>query len=211
LHATAPREWSSAATAGFASPSPRPSRPPGLPGWWLAASGWSAADRIAINGGSNGGLLVGACLTQHPELFGAAIANVGVFDMLRFQLFTVGRFWLTEYGNPDDAAEFAWLRRYSPLHNVRPASYPATLLTTGDHDDRVVPCHSYKFAAALQAAQTGSTPILLRVDAAAGHGHGKPTGKQIAEAADTLAFLDLALGPPSRRVAAAADGVQQPG
>ncbi len=178
---------------------------------WLVSSGWSRPGQIAISGGSNGGLLVGACLTQQPELFGAAVANVGVFDMLRFQLFTVGRFWTSEYGNPDDPRQFAWLRRYSPLHNVRPASYPATLLTTGDHDDRVVPCHSYKFAAALQAAQTAGAPILLRVETAAGHGHGKPTGKQIAEAADTLAFLTLILGPTSERLAGAADGVQQPG
>jgi prolyl oligopeptidase len=160
---------------------------------WLATSGWSSAGRIAISGGSNGGLLVGACLTQHPELFGAAIANVGVFDMLRYHRFTGGWTWKTEYGDPDDPAEFSWLRSYSPLHNVRPASYPATLLTTGERDDRVVPGHSLKFAAALQAAQAGDAPVLLRVDTAAGHGHGKPTGKAIAEAADCLAFIDTAL------------------
>lgn len=117
-----------------------------------------------MNGGSNGGLLVGACLIQHPELFGAANADVGVFDMLRFHLFTGGWLWKTEYGDPEDPAEFEWLRKYSPLHNVQPARYPATLLTTGDHDDRVVPGHSLKFAAALQAAQLGGSPILLRVD-----------------------------------------------
>lgn len=160
---------------------------------WLAESGWSSAERIAISGGSNGGLLVGACLTQHPELFGAAVANVGVFDMLRYHHFTCGWTWKTEYGDPGDPVHFNWLRGYSPLHNVRPASYPATLLTTGDRDDRVVPGHSLKFAAALQAAQTGSAPILLRVDAGAGHGHGKPAGKAIAEAADCLAFIDAAL------------------
>jgi prolyl oligopeptidase len=160
---------------------------------WLASSGWSRADRIAIIGGSNGGLLVGTCLTQHPELFGAAIANVGVFDMLRFHLFTCGWLWKTEYGDPDDPEQFAWLRRYSPLHNVRPGCYPATLLTTADHDDRVVPSHSLRFAASLQSAQTGRAPILLRVDASAGHGHGKPTGQAIDEAADCLAFLDCAL------------------
>jgi prolyl oligopeptidase len=160
---------------------------------WLAGSGWSSADRIAINGGSNGGLLVGACLTQHPELFGAAVANVGVFDMLRFHRFTCGWLWKTEYGDPDDPDQFDWLRGYSPVHNVRRASYPATLLTTGDHDDRVVPGHSMKFAAALQAAQLDQAPILLRVDASAGHGHGKPTHKAIAEAADCLAFIDVTL------------------
>jgi prolyl oligopeptidase PreP (S9A serine peptidase family) len=162
---------------------------------WLASSGWSKAARIAINGGSNGGLLVGACLTQHPELFGAAIADVGVFDMLRFHRFTVGYLWRSEYGDPDDPEECRWLRRYSPLHNVRPAVYPPTLLTTGDHDDRVVPAHSFKFAAALQAAQRGEVPILLRVETSAGHSAaGKPTAKAIAEAADRLAFLDGALG-----------------
>jgi prolyl oligopeptidase len=161
---------------------------------WLASSGWSRADRIAINGGSNGGLLVGACLTQHPELFGAAVADVGVFDMLRFHRFTVGRLWKDEYGDPEDPEQYRWLRRYSPLHNVRPRDYPATLLTTGDHDDRVVPGHSFKFAAALQEAQRADAPICLRVDASAGHGRGKPTAKAIAEAADRLAFIEGALG-----------------
>ena len=161
---------------------------------WLASSGWSRPGRIAINGGSNGGLLVGACLTQHPELFGAAVADVGVFDMLRFHRFTVGWMWRTEYGDPDDPVQFRWLRRYSPLHNVRPGDYPPTLLTTGDHDDRVVPAHSFKFAAALQAAQAADAPILLRTDVRAGHGAGKPAAKAIAENADRLAFLDAALG-----------------
>ena len=160
---------------------------------WLASSGWSRADRIAINGGSNGGLLVGACLTQHPELFGAAVADVGVFDMLRFHQFTVGWLWKTEYGDPEDPEHHRWLRRYSPLHNVRPGRYPATLLTTGDHDDRVVPSHSYKFAAALGEAQRADAPVLLRVEASAGHGHGKPAAKAIAEAADRLAFIERAL------------------
>jgi prolyl oligopeptidase len=160
---------------------------------WLVTSGWSSAERIAISGGSNGGLLVGACLTQHPELFGAAVASVGVFDMLRFHHFSDGWTWKTEYGDPEDRGQFSWLRSYSPLHNVRPASYPATLLTTGEHDNIVVPGHSLKFAATLQGAQTGGAPILLRVDAGAGHGHGKPTGKAIAEAADCLAFIDAAL------------------
>ena len=160
---------------------------------WLAASGWSRPARIAINGGSNGGLLVGACLTQHPELFGAAVADVGVLDMLRYHRFTVAWLWKTEYGDPDDPAQYPWLRRYSPLHNVRPQRYPPTMITTADHDDRVVPAHSYKFAAALQAAQQADAPILLRVGIGTGHSSGKPTAKAIAEAADRLAFLDRAL------------------
>jgi prolyl oligopeptidase len=160
---------------------------------WLASSGWSRPDRIAISGGSNGGLLVGACLTQHPELFGAAVADVGVLDMLRFHHFTVGGRRKTEYGDPENPGQYRRLRRYSPLHNVRPGRYPATLLTTGDHDDRVVPGHSFKFAAALQEAQRAGAPILLRVEASAGHGHGKPAAKAIAEAADRIAFIERAL------------------
>jgi prolyl oligopeptidase len=161
---------------------------------WLASAGWSRADRIAITGASNGGLLVGACLTQHPELFGACVAYVGVLDMLRFDKFTVGRAWVADYGSPDDPEQFRWLRAYSPLHNLTPGrSYPATLLLTGDHDDRVVPGHSFKFAAALQAAQGGDAPVLIRVETSAGHGAGKPTSKIIAESADVLAFLRQAL------------------
>jgi prolyl oligopeptidase len=162
---------------------------------WLAESGWSRRDRIAIMGGSNGGLLVGACLTQHPELFGACVAQVGVFDMLRFHKFTIGWAWTGELGSPDDPRQYRWLRAYSPLHNVRAGThYPATMLLTADHDDRVVPGHSFKFAAALQAAQGGDAPILIRIDTAAGHGAGKPTGKAIAAAADELAFLAAVLG-----------------
>jgi prolyl oligopeptidase len=163
---------------------------------WLDSSGWSRPGRIAISGGSNGGLLVGACLTQHPELFGACVANVGVLDMLRFHRFTVGRAWIADYGDPDDPDQYRWLRAYSPLHNLRPGqSYPATLLLTGDHDDRVVPGHSFKFAAALQAAQGGDAPVLIRVETSAGHGAGKPVRKVVAESADVLAFLQIALGP----------------
>lgn len=162
---------------------------------WLASSGWSRPDRIAIMGASNGGLLVGACLTQHPELFGGCVAAVGVLDMLRFHRFTVGRAWIADFGDPDDPDQFRWLRAYSPLHNLTPGRrYPATLLLTGDHDDRVVPGHSFKFAAALQAAQGGDAPVLIRVETSAGHGAGKPTSKVIAESADVLAFLELALG-----------------
>lgn len=162
---------------------------------WLASSGWSRPGRIAINGGSNGGLLVGACLTRNPELFGAAVADAGVFDMLRFPRFTVGGLWTTEYGDPADPEQYRWLRRYSPLHNVRARRYPPVLLATGDHDDRVVPGHSFKFTAALQAAQTAGAPVLLLVRRDAGHSRrGKPAATAIAEAADALTFLDVALG-----------------
>jgi prolyl oligopeptidase len=162
---------------------------------WLSDSGWSRPDRVAINGGSNGGLLVGACLTQHPDLFGAAVAQVGVLDMLRFHKFTIGWAWTSDFGSPDDPEHYQWLRSYSPLHNVHDGeSYPPTLLLTGDHDDRVVPGHSFKFAATLQAAQGGSAPILIRVEESAGHGQGKPAAKQIAEQTDFLAFLEAALG-----------------
>ena len=162
---------------------------------WLHTSGWSKPSRIAINGGSNGGLLVGACITQHPELFGAAIPEVGVLDLLRFHQFTIGRAWIGDYGNPDDAEAFAWLRTWSPLHNVRPGtSYPATMVMTGDHDDRVVPGHSFKFGAALQAAQAGDAPVLVRVETSTGHGMGKPTALVIESRADVLAFAEWALG-----------------
>jgi prolyl oligopeptidase len=163
---------------------------------WLADSGWSRPGRIAIMGGSNGGLLVGACLTQQPGLFGACVAEVGVFDMLRFPKFTIGWAWTGELGDPDDPEQFRWLRGYSPLHNIRPGThYPPTLLLTGDHDDRVVPGHTFKFTAALQAAQGGDAPILARIDIAAGHGAGKPTAKAIAAGTDVLAFLEAVLGP----------------
>ena len=166
---------------------------------WLAASGWSRPGRIAIMGGSNGGLLVGACLTQRPELFGACVAEVGVFDMLRFHKFTIGWAWTSELGDPDDPEQYRWLRAYSPLHNVRAGTrYPPTLLLTGDHDDRVVPGHSLKFAATLQSAQSGDAPILLRVETGAGHGAGKPTGKAIAAGTDVLAFLESVLVPARR-------------
>jgi prolyl oligopeptidase len=165
---------------------------------WLAASGWTRADRIGILGRSNGGLLVGASITQHPELFGAAVAEVGVMDMLRFHHFTIGWAWTSDYGSSDDPNQFRTLRAYSPLHNIRDGvTYPATLVTTGDHDDRVVPGHSFKFAAALQAAQAGEAPVIIRIDTDAGHGVGKPIGKLIDERADVLAFLDLALGSPA--------------
>ncbi|MGC8465632.1 MAG: prolyl oligopeptidase family serine peptidase [Acidimicrobiales bacterium] len=161
---------------------------------WLTASGWSTPEQTAISGASNGGLLVGACLTQHPELFGAAIADVGVHDMLRFDKFTVGWAWSSDYGSPSDPEQYRWLRAYSPLHNVSEGTcYPPTLVLTGDHDDRVVPGHSLKFAATLQAAQGCDRPILLRVAASTGHGLGKPVEMLVDEVVDKLAFLELSM------------------
>jgi prolyl oligopeptidase len=161
---------------------------------YLIDERYTAPRLLAIGGGSNGGLLVGAALTQRPELFGAALPAVGVMDMLRFHKFTIGWAWVTEYGSADSAAQFPYLLRYSPLHNIRPGtSYPATLITTADHDDRVVPGHSFKFAAALQAAQAGPQPVLIEIETKAGHGAGKPTSKVIAEQADRFAFLARAL------------------
>src|SRR5574341_597560 len=157
---------------------------------YLIAEKITSPAKLAIGGGSNGGLLVGAAMTQRPELFGAAVPAVGVMDMLRFHRFTIGWAWGTEYGAADSVAQFPYLYKYSPYHNLRPGTrYPATLVTTADHDDRVVPGHSFKFAAALQAAQAGPTPVLLRIETKAGHGAGKPTGKIIEEQADRWAFL----------------------
>ncbi len=157
---------------------------------WLIANKYTKTDKLAIAGGSNGGLLVGACMTQRPDLFGAALPAVGVMDMLRFHKFTIGWAWTTEYGSPDNPEEFPVLYAYSPLHNLKPdTAYPATLITTADHDDRVVPAHSFKFAAALQANHTGDAPVLIRIETKAGHGAGKPTAKIIEEAADKWAFL----------------------
>ncbi len=157
---------------------------------WLVANRWTRRERLAISGGSNGGLLVGACMTRRPDLFGAALPAVGVLDMLRFHRFTIGWAWVAEYGSADEAADFPFLFAYSPLHNLRPGTrYPATLVTTADHDDRVVPAHSFKFAAALQEAHRGPEPVLIRIETRAGHGLGKPTSKRIDESADVLAFL----------------------
>ena len=161
---------------------------------WLIANGYTRTAKLAIGGRSNGGLLIGACLTQRPDLFGACLPIVGVLDMLRFHQFTIGWAWTSDYGSPDDPAEFEALRAYSPYHNVQPGTaYPPTLIATGDHDDRVFPAHSYKFAAALQAAQAGPAPVLIRIETKAGHGVGKPTAKLIEEAADLWAFLVQAL------------------
>ncbi len=157
---------------------------------WLIANHYTSTPKLAIAGGSNGGLLVGACLTQRPDLYGATLPAVGVMDMLRFHKFTIGWAWIDDYGSSDDPALFKTLHAYSPLHNIKPGvCYPPTLITTADHDDRVVPAHSFKFAATLQAAQACANPILIRIETKAGHGAGKPTTKQIAEAADKWAFL----------------------
>ncbi len=157
---------------------------------WLIDSRFTSPKKLAISGSSNGGLLVGAVLNQRPDLFGAALPDVGVMDMLRFNKFTIGWAWTSEYGSPEDPAMFPVLRAYSPYHNIKPGTYyPATLITTADHDDRVFPAHSFKYAARLQAAQGGPAPVLIRIETRAGHGAGKPTAKRIAEAADSLAFL----------------------
>jgi prolyl oligopeptidase len=161
---------------------------------WLIDNKYTKPQKLAIAGGSNGGLLVGACMTQRPELFGAAIPAVGVMDMLRFHKFTIGWAWCSDYGSPENSEEFQALYAYSPLHNLKPGTaYPATMITTADHDDRVVPAHSFKFAAALQAAHRGEKPVLIRIETKAGHGAGKPTSKIIEELADEWAFLVRAL------------------
>jgi prolyl oligopeptidase len=169
---------------------------------WLIANKYTSTPKLAIGGGSNGGLLVGACMTQRPDLFGAALPQVGVMDMLRFQKFTIGWAWVPDYGSSDNPEEFKALYAYSPLHNIKPGTkYPATFITTADHDDRVVPAHSFKFAATLQAAQAGPAPILIRIETKAGHGAGKPTSKVIEEIADQWGFLvgvlkmDVAMKP----------------
>lgn len=161
---------------------------------WLIENRYTSSQKLAISGGSNGGLLVGACMTQRPDLFGAALPAVGVLDMLRFHKFTIGWAWCSDYGSPDNEEEFKALYAYSPLHNLKPGTvYPATLITTADHDDRVVPAHSFKFAAALQANHGGENPVLIRIETKAGHGAGKPTSKRIEEVADQLGFLTSVL------------------
>ncbi len=166
---------------------------------YLIKEKYTSTPKLAIAGGSNGGLLVGACLTQRPDLFGAAVPAVGVLDMLRFHKFTIGWAWTSDYGDPDVAADFETLLKYSPLHNLKAGRhYPPTLITTSDHDDRVAPAHSFKFAAAIQAAQAGPAPVLIRVETKAGHGAGKPTSKIIEERADIFAFLVKTLGIESK-------------
>jgi prolyl oligopeptidase len=162
---------------------------------WLIVSGYTSAERLAIAGFSNGGLLTAASMIRRPDLFGAVIIGVGVLDMLRFHRFTIGWGWVSDYGSPEDPEEFEVLYSYSPYHNLEPGTeYPPTLIITADHDDRVVPAHSFKFAAALQYAQAGDDPVLIRIETRAGHGSGKPVSKVIEEAADELAFLLKALG-----------------
>ncbi|PTT79384.1 S9 family peptidase, partial [Pelomonas sp. HMWF004] len=160
-------------------------------GEWLVKNKVASPATLAINGGSNGGLLVGAVANQRPDLFAAAVPQVGVMDMLRYQNFTIGWAWATDYGTSKDSPEmFKALYAYSPLHNIKSgATYPAVLVTTGDHDDRVVPAHSFKYAATLQAADTGAAPKLIRIETNAGHGAGKPTSKIIEERGDILAFI----------------------
>lgn len=161
---------------------------------WLIAQRYTNPHKLVIAGASNGGLLVGAALTQRPDLFGAALPAVGVMDMLRFQRFTIGWAWTDDYGSSDNADEFKALYAYSPLHRLKAGvHYPATLITTADHDDRVVPGHSFKFAATMQAAQAANNPVLIRIETKAGHGAGIPTSKKIEEIADILAFTDQAL------------------
>lgn len=163
---------------------------------WLIANKYTSKDYLSIVGGSNGGLLVGACMTQRPDLFKVCIPEVGVMDMLRYHKFTIGWNWSPDYGTSEDSKEmFQYLRGYSPLHNLRPGTkYPATLVTTADHDDRVVPAHSFKFAATLQACNAASTPTLIRIDTKAGHGGGKPLSKRLEEQADIYSFILYNMG-----------------
>jgi prolyl oligopeptidase len=162
---------------------------------WLIANKYTSTPKLAIRGGSNGGLLVGACLAQRPDLFGATLPLVGVMDMLRFQKFTIGWAWTSDYGSSDNPEDFKALYAYSPLHNLKPGTkYPPTMIATADHDDRVVPGHSFKFAATMQADQAGPAPVLIRVETKAGHGAGKPISKIIEETADEWAFVAWNLG-----------------
>ncbi len=158
---------------------------------WLIANGYTCPEKLAIVGGSNGGLLVGACMTQRPELYAVAIPQVGVMDMLRYHKFTIGWNWAPDYGTSEESEEmFRYLYGYSPLHNLKPGTaYPATLVTTADHDDRVVPAHSFKFAATLQECNSGDKPQLIRIDTKAGHGGGKPLAKVLEEQADIYSFI----------------------
>ena len=163
---------------------------------WLISEGYTCKNKLAIVGGSNGGLLVGACMTQRPDLFGVAIPEVGVMDMLRYHKFTIGWNWASDYGTSEDSKEmFEYLLGYSPLHNLKPGTaYPATLVTTADHDDRVVPAHSFKFAATLQECHQGNSPVLIRIDTKAGHGGGKPLAKVLEEQADIYGFILYNMG-----------------
>ena len=161
---------------------------------YLIDQGYTSSKKLAIYGRSNGGLLVGACMTQRPELYKVALPAVGVLDMLRYHEFTIGRAWASDYGLSEDSKAFDYLSAYSPVHNIKSMEYPATMITTADHDDRVVPAHSFKFAATLQEYQKGNQPALIRVESSAGHGSGKPTSKKIEEAADILSFTFFNFG-----------------
>ena len=164
---------------------------------YLIAGKYTSTDKLATHGGSNGGLLVGACEVQRPDLYAVCLPAVGVMDMLRYHKFTIGWGWAVEYGSSENEEQFSYIYKYSPLHNIKEdVKYPATLVTTADHDDRVVPAHSFKFAAAMQHAQAGDAPILIRIESKAGHGAGKPTSKRIDEAADMYAFLFQNIGVP---------------
>ena len=163
---------------------------------YLIKEKYTSSAKLAIDGGSNGGLLIGACMTQRPDLYAVAIPEVGVLDMLRYHKFTIGWSWTSDYGNSEESKEmFEYLKAYSPLHNLKTGTkYPATLIMTGDHDDRVVPAHSFKFAATLQEANDGTNPTLIRIDSNAGHGAGKPIGKLIDAQTDMWSFVMFNLG-----------------
>ena len=159
-------------------------------GEYLKSNNYTSTEYLAIAGGSNGGLLIGATINQMPDLAGVAFPAVGVLDMLRYHKFTAGAGWTSDYGNADESEEmFNYLLKYSPIHNIKELNYPATLITTGDHDDRVVPAHSFKFAAEIQDKQQGAAPVLIRIETKAGHGAGKPIAKVIEEQADKWAFF----------------------
>jgi prolyl oligopeptidase len=179
---------------------------------WLIANNYTQTSRLAIQGGSNGGLLVGACMTQRPDLYGACLPAVGVMDLLHFHQFTAGRYWVDDYGSADDPEQFPALFKISPYHNLKPGTkYPATLVTTADTDDRVVPSHSFKFIAQLQYCQAGPAPVLARIETRAGHGAGRPTSKSIEEAADQWAFLvrNLKFNPAIPSTSAGKAGASQ--
>jgi prolyl oligopeptidase len=162
---------------------------------YLIKEGYTSPSKLAIAGGSNGGLLIGAVINQRPDLFKVSLPAVGVMDMLRYHKFTIGYYWAVEYGSSDDPEQFKYLYAYSPLHNIREGlNYPATLVTTADHDDRVVPAHSFKYIAELQTKYKGENPVMIRIETQAGHGAGKPTSKIIEEVADVWSFVFYNLG-----------------
>ncbi|RLD64677.1 MAG: S9 family peptidase, partial [Bacteroidetes bacterium] len=163
---------------------------------YLISEEYTSSEKLTIQGGSNGGLLVGAVANQRPDLFAVTLPAVGVMDMLRYHKFTIGRYWAADYGTSEDSKEmFEYLYKYSPIHSIPVGDkYPATMVTTADHDDRVVPAHSFKYISALQAAYTGSNPVMIRIESKAGHGAGKPTSKRIEEYADLWAFAFYNMG-----------------